>query len=70
VLILAGAASEDEETVRLPDAGLPDLVIAPDLSNLPEGMRALDLESGTEVETTSELRALREHDEPPGGDQA
>jgi amino acid transporter len=70
VLILASAASEDEETVRLPDAGLPDLVIAPDLSNLPEGMRALDLETGTEVETTSELRALREHDEPPAGEQA
>lgn len=62
-LILAAAASE-EETVRLPDAGLPDLVIAPDLSNLPEGMAALDLETGTEVETTAELRALRDDDSP------
>jgi hypothetical protein len=45
--------------VRLPDSGLPDLVIAPDLSNLPPGMHAYDLESGVEVDSTSQLRALR-----------
>lgn len=64
VLVLTAAASEEEETIRMPDAGLPDLVIAPDLSNLPEGMTALDLGTGTEVETTSELRALRDDDPP------
>ena len=45
--------------MRLPDSGLPDLVIAPDLSNLPPGMMALDLESGEEIDSTSQLRALR-----------
>ena len=45
--------------MRLPDSGLPDIVIAPDLSNLPEGMTALDLESGVEIDSTSQLRALR-----------
>jgi amino acid transporter len=49
----------EEEGPRLPDSGLPDLVIAPDLSNLPEGMTALDLESGVEIDSTSQLRALR-----------
>jgi amino acid transporter len=48
-LILAGIAYEDE-TVRLPDAGLPDIVIAPDLSNLPEGAHAVDIETGEEVD--------------------
>jgi hypothetical protein len=57
-LILVAAPFE-EETVRLPDSGLPDLVIAPDLSNLPPGMHAYDLESGVEVDSTSQLRALR-----------
>ena len=57
-LILVAAPFE-EETVRLPDSGLPDLVIAPDLSNLPEGMSAYDLESGEEIENTGQLRALR-----------
>jgi hypothetical protein len=57
-LILVAAPFE-EETVRLPDSGLPDLVIAPDLSNLPEGMSAFDLESGQEIDSTSQLRALR-----------
>jgi len=47
-LILAGVAMEDE-TVRLPDSGLPDIVIAPDLSNLPEGATAIDIETGEEV---------------------
>jgi amino acid transporter len=46
-LILAGIAFEDE-TVRLPDSGLPDIVIAPDLSNLPEGATAVDIETGEE----------------------
>lgn len=36
--------------MRLPDSGLPDLVIAPDLSNLPPGAVAVDLETGVEVD--------------------
>jgi amino acid transporter len=36
--------------LRLPDSGLPDLVIAPDLSNLPAGAVAVDLETGVEVD--------------------
>lgn len=58
-LVLLVPAMEDE-TMRLPDSGLPDIVIAPDLSNLPEGAIALDLESGEEIETTGQLRALRD----------
>ena len=50
-LILAGIAFEDE-TVRLPDSGLPDIVIAPDLSNLPPGATAVDLNTGEEVHRT------------------
>ena len=38
----------EEDTVRLPDSGLPDIVIAPDLSNLPEGATAVDPETGEE----------------------
>ncbi len=53
-------SSMEEETVRLPDSGLPDIIIAPDLSNLPAGMTALDLQSGEEIENTGQLRALRE----------
>ena len=67
-------ASFEEETVRLPDSGLPDLVIAPDLSNLPEGMSAYDLESGEEIENTGQLRALRaeqaQHEENAQDDEA
>ena len=34
------------DTVGLPDSGLPSLVVAPDLSNLPEGSTAVDVETG------------------------
>jgi amino acid transporter len=47
-LILAGVPAVDE-TVRLPDSRLPDLVIAPDLSNLPAGATAIDAETGEPV---------------------
>jgi amino acid transporter len=47
-LILAGVPAVDE-TVRLPDSRLPDLVIAPDLSNLPVGATAIDAETGEPV---------------------
>ena len=53
-------AHMEEETLRLPDSGLPDIVIAPDLSNLPEGAQALDLESGRQIEDAAGLRDLRE----------
>ncbi len=61
-LVLSGEPLESV-VVGLPDSGLPDLVIAPDLSNLPEGTEALDLETGVSVDDTGELRALR--DLPP-----
>lgn len=67
ILELAG----EPETVRLPDSGLPDVTIAPDLSNLPEGYVAVELGSGMEVETTGELRAIRAaQDLDAGGDSA
>ncbi len=44
-LVLAGP-HVDMTAVRMPDSGLPELVIAPDLSNLPPGGRAVDLATG------------------------
>ena len=58
-LVLA-TPHQEEETLRLPDSGLPDIVIAPDLSNLPQGAQALDLESGKEIADDAGLRSLRE----------
>ncbi len=58
------------DTLRLPDSGLPDIVIAPDLSNLPPGMVAMDLETGRELDDTGELRKLDiEKGLPPGPPQ-
>ena len=44
-LVLAGP-HVDMTAVRMPDSGLPELIIAPDLSNLPPGGRAVDLATG------------------------
>ena len=56
-LILVALDHEDQ-TLRLPDSGLPEIIIAPDLSNLPPGMKAMDLETGRSIDDTGELRAL------------
>jgi hypothetical protein len=48
-LILAGMAHEpdsERESLGMPGAGMPDIVIAPDLSNLPEGSTAIDSATG------------------------
>jgi amino acid transporter len=48
-LILAGMAQEpasERESLGMPGAGMPDIVIAPDLSNLPEGATTIDPETG------------------------
>jgi amino acid transporter len=47
-LVLAGVAHEGG-SVRLPDAGLPGIVIAPDRSNLPEGAGTIDLDAAQEA---------------------
>jgi len=44
-LVLAGPHS-DAVAARMPDSGLPEIVIAPDLSNLPAGGEALDPVTG------------------------
>jgi len=52
-LILAGVAKEpasERESLGMPGAGMPDIVIAPDLSNLPEGSTAVDAETGEKIE--------------------
>jgi amino acid transporter len=49
-LVLVGAAHEGG-TIRLPDSGLPEIVIAPDLSNLPPGGQAIELD---ETETSED----------------
>ena len=50
-LVLAGiaGAGTDVHSRRLPDSGLPELIIAPDLSNLPEGQEAIDAVTGKKV---------------------
>ena len=48
-LILAGIATEpasERESLGLPGSGMPDIVIAPDLSNLPKGSSAIDSRTG------------------------
>ena len=48
-LLLAGMAQEplsERESIGMPGAGMPDIVIAPDLSNLPEGTAAIDPVTG------------------------
>lgn len=50
----------DVGKLGLPDSGLPDLIIAPDLSNLPAGQVAVDLETGAEVDSTEDLEELEE----------
>jgi len=50
-LILVGVYRGDglePDGLRLPDSGLPEIVIAPDLSNLPAGATAVDAETGEE----------------------
>jgi amino acid transporter len=63
-LVLAGVAEEPEserEALGLPDSGLPDISIAPDLSNLPEGATAVDPETG---ETYRRPRKAGPEDDP------
>ena len=48
-LVLAGMAEEplsERASLGLPGSGMPDIVIAPDLSNLPEGSSTVDHETG------------------------
>ncbi|MDM7856097.1 APC family permease [Cellulomonas alba] len=49
-LVLAGPETVSEPVFRLPDSGLPGIVIARDLSNLPEGATAVDASTREEVE--------------------
>jgi amino acid transporter len=44
-LVLAGPHL-DATAVRMPDSGLPEIVIAPDLSNLPPDAKVVDLSTG------------------------
>ena len=49
-LVLAGpeGTGTDLHSLRLPDSGLPEVVIRRDLGNLPPGAKAIDLTSGEE----------------------
>jgi hypothetical protein len=52
-LVLSGAAqtpASERESLGLPGSGMPDIVIAPDLSNLPEGSTAVDSETGKTIQ--------------------
>jgi amino acid transporter len=51
-LILAGMATEplsERESIGLPGSGMPDIVIAPDLSNLPKGATTVDPHTGETI---------------------
>jgi len=66
-LVLAGVAEEPEserEALRLPDSGLPDISIAPDLSNLPEGATAVDSETGETYRGPRKADPEDDHKEP------
>ncbi|WP_081681007.1 APC family permease [Cellulomonas sp. URHD0024] len=56
-LVLAGPATIPDTVFRLPDSGLPGIVIAPDRSNLPPG--------ATAVTTTGEDPPASQDGEPP-----
>ncbi len=56
-LVLAGPHVEQLGAPRMPATGLPELVIAPDLSNLPPEAKAIDLATGE----------LYDRDDPPQG---
>jgi amino acid transporter len=53
-LVLAGPHVNPEGGVALPDSGLPEIVIAPDLSNLPQDAAVVDLATGKVVHEASE----------------
>jgi len=44
---------------------MPDIVISPDLSNLPRGSTAIDIDTGEEIQDPNEPRAPRDPEEPP-----
>jgi len=49
-LVLAGPQTVGEPVFRLPDSGLPGIVVAQNLSNLPDGATAVDVGTGEEVD--------------------
>jgi len=56
-LVLAGVATEpgsERESIGLPDSGMPDIVIAPDLSNLPKGATTVDPQTGETIRSPRE----------------
>jgi len=59
-LVLAGPHEPHGDFVTLPDSGLPELLIAPDLSNLPPGARVVDLTTGSVIDPDDD------EDAPPG----
>jgi hypothetical protein len=61
-LILVPASGSVVPTVGLPDSGAQATVIAPDLSNLPPGYTAQDVEPALELDEEQE-REIRDEDE-------
>jgi amino acid transporter len=56
-LILAGMATSplsERESIGLPGSGMPDIVIAPDLSNLPKGATTVDPQTGETIRSPRE----------------
>jgi hypothetical protein len=45
---MAEESESERRALRTPGAGMPDIVIAPDLSNLPEGATAVDAQAAHE----------------------
>jgi amino acid transporter len=76
-LVLAGMAQEPEserQSLGLPGSGMPDIVIAPDLSNLPGGASTVDRETGdshhgaTEADHQDGPREADDQNGPPEAD--
>jgi amino acid transporter len=49
-LVLVGPQTVGEPVLRLPDSGLPGIVVAQNLSNLPDGATAVNVATGEEVD--------------------
>jgi hypothetical protein len=66
-LVLAGMAEEplsERQGLGLPDSGMPDIVIAPDLSNLPKGATTVDPQTGERFRSPRE--SGQREDDPRG----
>ena len=66
-LALGGMARErasEREGLGMPGSSMPDIVISPDLSNLPRGSRAVDIDTGEEIQGPDDHKDHKDAEEP------